>query len=270
MSVQSIYAHKKQFYYSLGMGTHADEGVLYLARQGTKAIEFPLDQPPQIDDKKTLFWLCDVDDALTAQIYQTPENSALDGKVFRIWISHQRHYFEGLPPVVPDTDIMIYSMGSASGACVVHFGKRAQGLQMLLAPTLHWGSFPVIKTFDLRQENKSWVEQVEKNQWAGGVAFFEKPGPRIYDRALLVWKNCDASAIRDLLIQDHKVSPSHLEAFSLSRWNETKLIGQFEKRGYSSDVFRGALVISAELAKDTGFQKKIESVVSTLQKMSSF
>jgi hypothetical protein len=268
MSVQNLYSHKKQFYYSLGMGTHADEGILYLARHGTKGIEFPADEPPLLEDKKTLFWLCDVDDAITGQLYFEPGSSSLDNKVFRIWISHRRHFTQPPAKSIGDNDIFIYS--AEGGTVVAHFGKRAQGLQMILAPTLNWEHVPKFTGFPLRTEQQSWVENLESSKVAGAETLFPTPIKRIHDRALLVWRDFEAGALRDLLIKNHQLNPAHVECVSLHRWNEAKLIPQFEKRNWANEVFRGLLIFSTALANDNQITKKIESSVAELRKISVF
>lgn len=268
MSVQNLYAHKKQFYYSLGFGTHADEGILYLARQGTKGIEFPADQPPTIEDKKTLFWLCDLDDALTGQLYQDEATSSLDPKIFRIGVSHRTHFTQAPQKSIGDNDIRIYA--ADSGPVIAHFGKRAQSLQMLLAPTLKWDHLAPFKGFEVRPEQKNAIEALEASSLAGAKAFFNAPVPRLYDRALLVWNEWDAGALREILIRDHQVPAPLIETVGLSRWNEPKLIAQFEKRGLSNETFRGLLILSAALTTETKLAQKITSAVVQLQKISQF
>jgi hypothetical protein len=269
MSVQNLYAHKRQFYYSLGYGTHADEGLLYLARQGTKSIEFLADNPPsQIEDKKTLFWLSDIDDVITGQLYQDPPSSTLDTKIFRIWISHRKHFYHPPEKAILDNDIFIYA--AEKGPVIAHFGKRAVSLQMSLAPLLHWDYLAPFKGFETQKENQSWVEAVEKEKWAGSESFFKDHPKRLFDRAILVWKNLDASALRELLIRDHQINPDHVESVSLSRWNETKLITQFAKRGIADDIFRGTLLLSSQLSTDSALKIKIEATVESLNKMSTF
>jgi len=267
MSVQNLYAHKRQFYHSLGLGTHADEGILFLARQGIKGIDFLAGETPTIDDKKTLFWLSDVDDAISGQVFHDPATSNLDSKVFRIWISHRQHFVKPPPKTIGDNDIFIYA--NEVGPVITHFGRRAQSLQMLLAPTLKWDQIPVFKGFESRAENKTWVQKVESEKWAGSQAFFQSQPGRLYDRALIVWKNHDSEAVRELLIQAG-VPAAAVETVSLSRWNETKLITQFEKRGHDAEVFRGLLILSATLASDAGLKTKLEKVIQDLDKRSTF
>jgi hypothetical protein len=249
------------------LGTHADEGILFLARQGTKGIDFPADQPPVIEDKKTLFWLCDVDDAITGQLYHDPATATLDNKIFRVWISHRKHFYQPPPKTIADNDIFILAN---EGAVVAHFGKRAQGLQMLLAPTLNWESFTTFMGFTIRTEQKSWVEILETLKPAGSHALFTDARHRLYDRVLLVWEDLDGGALRDLLIKDHQLLAQHVECVGLNRWNEAKLIPQFEKRGWDADVFRGLVIFSTALANDVGFDKKITAAVDKLRKISSF
>lgn len=268
MAAQNLYAHKRQFFHSLGYGTHADEGLLFLARQGTKGVEFTVDAVPPLDDKKTLFWLCDVDDAVTGEILHDPSTSSLEAKVFRIWIHHRHHFYKPPPQAIGDNDVFVFA--GEDGLVVAHFGKRAASLQMVLAPTLKWESGPPLKNFPVRQEHKMWVQKIESEKWAGSESFFTAPVSRLFDRAILVWKDLDAGALRELLISKQKLAANHVEAVSLSRWNETRLLAQFEKRQVPGNVFRGTLLLSSELASEASLQIQVESAVQTLRQMSSF
>ncbi len=254
IAFQSLYSHKRQAYVALGLGTHADEALLFLSRQGIKNSDFFAET--NFDEKKTLFCLLDQDDAITAEIYR--ERYKLDDKIFRINIYHHLQHFEQRSMDVSETEVAIYS-GGEQGALAI-LGKRCATLPGVVASTLRWTSAPTsFLPWTQRSQNSAWVQQVEKG-WAGGKALLHTT-TRIYDRALLTWTDLEGEALRQCLIRDHAVNPQKLESLSLSRWNELKLIPQFEKRGWTPEEFRGALFISSELSQDSQFQKKLEAAV---------
>lgn len=264
MAFQSLYSHKRQYNTYLGLGTHADEALLFLSRQGIKGIDLRTDAT--LDEKKTLFCIVDMDDAITAELYR--DLYSIDDKIFKIRISHHLHTTEKTVPQVLDTEVLLLPFGE-QGAIALH-GKRCTSLPTFLAPTLSWSQQPTpLIPFSQRVVNQKWVLDMETNSTAGGQVLPGLSSQRIYDRALLTWLDLDGEALRQTLIRQEKVSSASLESLSLSRWNELKLIPQLEKRGWSPEMFRGTLILSAELAQDTQFRVKLETSVKNLRARST-
>jgi hypothetical protein len=262
MGFQNLYSHKRQFASHIGLGTHADEAMLFLSRQGIKNLE--ISNELSNDEKKTIVQLLDLDDAITAEIYQNQYQ--IDEKLFRISISHHLHLFTKTPPTVKDTEVLIWSL--PEGAIAFH-GKRCVSLPTILAPTLSCTALPTLP-LPLKTENKAWVQQIEAQSIAGSQSLKGLSEVRTYDRAILAWTDIEAEALRQTLITDHAIPETQLEALSLSRWNELKLITQFEKRTWSPEIFRGTLILSSELSADKAVTKKIESSVTKLRSLSTF
>lgn len=262
MGFQNLYSHKRQFASHIGLGTHADEAMLFLSRQGIKNLELSNDQSS--DEKKTIVHLLDLDDAITAEIYQNQYQ--IDEKLFRISISHHLHLITKTPPTVKDTEVLIWSL--PEGAIAFH-GKRCVSLPTILAPTLQCTATPLLPV-QMKTENKTWVQQLEAQSIAGSQSLKGLSEVRIYDRAIIAWVDIEAEALRQTLITDHAIAEKHVEALSLSRWNELKLITQFEKRNWSPDHFRGTLILSSDLSVDKNLPKKIESAVTKLRSQSIF
>jgi hypothetical protein len=264
MGIQLLYSHKKQFHYAIGTGTHAEEAFLFLAKQGIKSIEVSPAQPMEIDEKKSLFLLNDVDDALTAQLYVPVLTAA---KIFNIKISHHLHHFRQANFEPGENDIFIFAGDNIAVVCL---GKRSQSLHPFFSAGLSWFGTPQFSGFIKNQEDAAWVQKVEKEKWAGGEPLLSASQTRIFDRAILYWPGLDAGALRDILIRDHQIRSEHLETLSLNRWHETRLITQFEKRGHSPEILRGTLFMSASLNGDSQFKKKLEQAQTHLKKISTF
>lgn len=269
MGIQLLYSHKKQFHYAIGTGTHAEEAFLFLAKQGIKSIEAsglatPSTPTVEIDEKKSLFLLNDLDDALTAQVY-VPVTS--DAKVFKISVSHHLHHFRETSFNPGESDIFVFAAGDRA---FVVLGKRAQSLHVFFSPGLSWNNLKSFDGFSKRAEDMKWVQKVEKEKWGGGEPLLKLTQARLFDRAILFWTGLDAGALREILIKDHGVAPQHLETLSLNRWHETRIVGQFEKLGHSPQTVRGLLFISTALSADEQFKKKLEQAGQQLKKLSSF
>jgi hypothetical protein len=259
---QNLYSHKRQFASHIGMGTHADEAMLFLSRQGIKNLELTNDLSN--DEKKTIVHLLDLDDAITAEVYQ--EKYHLDDKLFRISVSHHLHFFKNSQPVVKDTEVLIWSL--PEGAIAFH-GKRCVSVPTLHAPTLQCTPLPSLPS-SAKTENKAWVQQLESKSISGSQALKGLSNSRIYDRAILTWTDIEGEALRQTLIEDHTIAPDHLEALSLSRWNELKLIAQFEKRSWSPEQFRGTLILSAALSEDKNLTQKLETTIKKIRTQNHF
>lgn len=259
MGFQSLYSHKRLFSYSQGLGTHADDALLFLSRQGIKGTEVL--KETVWDDKKILFCMLDLDDALTAEIYEAP--TALDEKIFRISILHHQHYFNKNLSEPLENEVRIFSF--QQGALALH-GKRCVSLPSVLAPTLNWSSWKSEFSFAIsKTQDSAWVQKLESQPISDSKPLLSSTSKRFYDRAILYWVDIEGEALRQTLIKDHQVQAHYIEALSLSRWNELKLIAQFEKRGWTPEMFRGTVLISSELSSDKSLISKIENSVSNLR-----
>lgn len=260
MGFQNLYSHKRQFVSNLGLGTHADEALLFLSRQGIKNLDLTADAGN--DEKKTIVHLLDLDDAITAELYQNKYQ--LDEKLFRISVSHHHHLLKNSQLEVKETEVLIWSL--PQGALAFH-GKRCVSVPTVFAPTLSYGGVPDVRVHQ-KTENKTWVQDIESKLIANSQSLKGLSSERIYDRAILAWTDVEGEHLRQVLIKDHDVKADKIEALSLSRWNELKLIAQFEKRGWTPEQFRGVLIVSADLSQDKAFNQKIESAVLKIRKLS--
>lgn len=266
---QVLYSMKRQYLTSLsGLGTHADDMSVYLSRQGIKATAQDLaGSTDMLDDKKILFWIIDRDDAITGQKYVNDAKVKEDSKIFRIFVSHSLHLVHWPDSNINETDIIVLA-NPENGGAIALFGRRTQNITSSLCPTLNWTSFLNIDVFPRYQENKTWVQSIENTNWQGSSALLTNISERLYDRAIIYWKDHDASGIRDLLIKDHGISPKDVECLSLTRWLDTRVLPQFASRGWDANTFRGTLILSSRLAADTQFSNKLLKTVEKLAKMS--
>jgi hypothetical protein len=184
-------------------------------------------------------------------------------------VSHHAHHFAQQAPQPKETEVVILSFGSLGAVAL--FGKRCATLPGVAASTLAWpSSAPKIFPWSEKSENAKWVQQVESENWGEGRPLLQKSSSRLSDRALLYWTDLEGEALRQLLIKDCGLNENHLESLSLSRWNEVKLITQFEKRGWSPEIFRGTVIFSTELSKNPDFKKNLETAVKKLRSQSNF
>lgn len=261
----SLYSMKRQYLTTLpGLGTHADDMTVFLSRQGIKGVAQDLTSSSQaIDEKKTLFWIVDRDDAISGQKYVSDAKLKDDSKIFRVFVSHALHLSQWPDANISETDIYVLAHPPTGGAIAL-FGRRTQNIQSAICPTLSWEKFKDIAHFPKNLENKVWVQSLETKSILGSSSLLHNVSERIYDRALLYWKDRDSSSIRDLLIKDHGISPEDVECLSLTKWLDTRLLPQFAIRGWDANAYRGTLILSSRLAADASFEQKL---VRTLEKL---
>ncbi|MBY0316544.1 MAG: hypothetical protein K2Q26_13555 [Bdellovibrionales bacterium] len=258
---KQLYSFKRQIHFHSGFGTHMDDMLIQLSSESV-AIS-PFTSETVLDEKKTLFCVVDRDDAITTELYHKSIDNYFASKVNYIWVHHQLHKAQGMATTIKDTDIHIYSLGPQ--LAVAHIGKRLQSLHKGTGPSLDWSALQKMPSLSSVVENPQWVEAFEGKSIAGSQAFFTSPANRLFDRALLYWTDIESSALRDVLIRDHGVSPNHVDCLSLHRWNELRILAQFEKKGFTPEVFRGLLLFSSELSKDPKIDQKILAAHKSLQ-----
>lgn len=269
ISLQGLYSQKRQYLTTLnGLGTHTEDMTVYLSRQGIKFVAQELSANlDDLDEKKILFWVLDRDDAITGQKYISENQLKSDSKIFRIWISHSLHLVQGIDKNIPESDIYIFSHPQTGGAIAL-FGRRTQNINSLYCPTLDWKDFFSLCEFTKNYEKKDWVETMESKDHMGSQRLMQSVSERIYDRAIIYWKNFDASAIRDLLIRDFQLDEKDIECLSLSKWLDTRLLHQFQKRGWDAETYRGTLIMSSRLSVDKNFENSLLKVLHKLKAMS--
>lgn len=268
-SFQTLYSQKRQYLTSLSsLGTHAEDMNVFLSRQGIRGTVQDLSASTDaLDDKKILFWVFDRDDAITGQKYVSDSKLVEDSKIFRIFVSHSLHLHSWPDNNIAETDIYILAHPNSSGA-VAYFGRRTQNITSSICPTLQWSPFAKIADFPKSSENKSWVQSLESKNWQGSTALLTNISERMYDRAVISWKNMDAGSVREILIKDHGIQPDFVECLSLSRWTDTRLIAQFAQRGWDAATYRGTLILSSQLSQIADFDKRLLQTVEKLTKMS--
>jgi hypothetical protein len=249
---KQLYYFKRQIYHASGFGTHFEDMMIQLSSESIATT--PWVSGVAMDEKKALFCVVDADDALTAQIYQDSLDHVTSKTNF-IWIHHHTHKVRGIQDTIKDIDIHLYSLGP--NLCVAHIGKRLQSLSRGAGPTLYWPKTISESVSGPVLENRPWVETLESLCIADGKALLGPSDERLFDRALIYWCDLESSALRELLITQYHLSPNHIECLSLHRWNELRLLHQFEKRGYSHEMFRGLLLLSAELSRDPTIESKL-------------
>jgi hypothetical protein len=120
-------------------------------------------------------------------------------------------------------------------------------------------------------ESREGVLAFEQKKLGGCEPFFASDAERLWDRAVVFWKDMDGSAFIEELANNigfGLLAPGEeqtMETTSLSRWGGVKTMDWLYALGVEPDVVRGLVILSASLLKlnnfDVAFVKARERVL---------
>ncbi len=261
--LMGMYPNKKHVVRLKGLYRGYSALVRGMSQEG--ALIHDIDYPKSIDveelntvlKKETLCVLMGSDSPWTGEVFPIAHlwQSVIDRKIFAINVSH-------LPPsqAVPWQSVGSYGIWVhefPDRSCVVLFGSRYRAVSSIFGAP--WN--PDIKPdwllgSDLSGES-AVVSDFEKRYSTGIIP---KPGPlRLFDWAVVVFDDVDASAVRDILIEKGSAAwSSRLEALSLCRWESYGPFEDLLERGWTLENLRGTLLVSR------GVVSEVDSMLDTV------
>lgn len=250
---------KKKIYYVKRQSVYSDLALMSLAKQGYQllAIEPETLKDPtvwaQALDREVLAVLYSWDDPIVGELfpYQELENSLADKPIFKIRISHNKHFYEKFNPPEDRNCVHVYANGLDQA--IAFLGERAK-----LAPMVsHHLKAPVLSSIEWLNNPLTLNTEATLNFEKSGVVdsrsvteFFPK---RLGDRAILYWMDMDGHAVIDRLSRElgfELRSPGYedrLETTSLSRWGGVRTMDFLREKGLPPEVIRGLIMIHHQL-----------------------
>lgn len=201
--------------------------------------------------KETLLVLFAEDHPITGEKFETTELRSLLSakKIFSVGISHRRQFYIALPTKVESYEVKVWSAGS--GRAVALLGDRAKLLTPISAH-INWDEYS-FDSFELpineRKEDKAAVEKFENSGFVNCAPFFKAAQARLYDRAVLVWTDLDASALIDRLKLNLKFSEGSVVTTSPCHWPSPRLVEWMRGNPLSEAEQRGMVVFGLEFLK---------------------
>lgn len=270
-------SHKRKIMCEAGYGDHLRHTEIELAKLGVR-LKSTFEESVEQDEKATLAYIHDIDDALTAERYDhTASLKRIEAtKIPRVHIAHHLFAFDKkIPSSVLDYDILV--CGLSENYALVIAGEKVTVPTFM---TSQWAWDPVVDAealIKLASETKKETQQeilaFESNLPSGVEPWFQDgKSKRLFDRAAIVLKGRDSFAMQELIYKEwSKPMPpagSHVlvESASYCRWANEVWFEQAERNQRSREDIQGLLFIDGSI-----LTPEFKAVFSRcLQKLNSF
>lgn len=299
------FSTKKKFYYFKNLDPHFDLAVTSLSKSGLEGKALTLEQATTdfawietLDRESGIVFVAD-DHPITGQIYATGQPMPGQGaavreagsaeskllqkltekNIFRIRLSHNKHLFEPLDPILDRNEIRILQMppSQLDGCAIALMGERGR-FSAITAESLSPTTLGKIDEFQILfrekiifdiprdfEEQKSRVLEFEKLKIDGLKFYFSLPpevvnstdlstaSRRIYDRAVFYFEDMEGSAFLHHLALElgddlaKRECDPRFETASLIRWGGLKTMLWLEAQGLTANAVRGLCVIDQKL-----------------------
>lgn len=261
-SLQKQFPLRRKLYFCKSADPLVDGVVKCLAREGISlqpltAAEWADNSWIGKTDKEGLAVIMPMDDPFLGRLYdQTDLQPALAStKLFQISISHSFHRSRGIPPLSHPLQIHLLSLNES--LCLGVFGEKAK-VPLWVSDTMPFNEEMLETAVDVLsepQESKDVVLAFENKRLAGCEPFFPSEARRLWDRAVVYWKDMDGSAFIEELagrIGFGLLPPGEeqsMETTSLSRWGGVKTMDWLYALGVEPEIVRGLVILSASVLK---------------------
>ncbi len=268
--------HKKKMIVQLGLGDHGKSVEFELSRLGVRFKKNLEDDLPQ-EEKQVLAYVHDLDDAVTAQLFDNIEILKIlaPTRIYKIHLAHHLFRFnKNFVQKLSDLDVIVANL--SEDYTLVFTGEKSV-VQPMMAENLGWNLDLDLQkiTQELQKVEPTYQEAIlhfENNLPAGITPWFTNGTHRLYDRSAIVVNEGDGSAFIELLSQSLNIpikaagSSQLLEATSPCRWSHS-----FNTPPTSTseiEKLRGLVIIHGSLINE-GFLKAIEKTLTQLIQLSS-
>lgn len=266
-SLQKQFPLRRKVYFCRSLDPLVDSVVKHLAREGISLQ--PLTPSEWNDnswiskvDKEGLAVILPVDDPFLGRLYHRPDlqPALAPTKLFQISISHSYHRSRGIPPLTHPLQMHLLSLNE--GICLGVFGEKAK-VPLWMSETLPWNEEQLETAVDVLsepQESRETVLAFEQKRLGDCEAFFTSGIDRLWDRAVVFWRDMDGTAFVEELagsIGFGLLPPGEeqtMETTSLSRWGGVKTMDWLYALGVEPEVVRGLVILSASLLKLHNFE----------------
>lgn len=258
------FPHRKKVYYFKGLDPSHDLAMMALAREGFAVNPLPFtvfDAPEEFVktlDKEALFILYSEDDPILGKKFPVAEleNLLKTQKIFRIRASHNTFRFQDEHHNIDKEEVRVFSM--RTNLALALLGERAK-MTPLVVEGLPWHASAkeqIFSEIQLKKESRDLILDFEKQKPGDATPFFANDDThRIFDRAVLYWKDMDGWAFLTELAKELSIELAppgedlRFESTSHSRWHDLRAMGWLKNHGLSAEQIRGLIIIDAAQIK---------------------
>lgn len=269
---------KRKIVSETGWGDHLRHTEIELAKLGVR-FKSTFEESMAQEEKATLAYVHDLDDSFTGELFDHSATlkSMAESRIHRIHIAHHLFQFnKSLVKKLGDYDIFI--CGLNENYALVFTGEKVS-LPSLTVSQLPWSLETDGNQIShlLKQAGKEYPKEIqnfEANLPQDLEVWFDKSkSNRIFDRALVIVKNQDSSALQELLVDEmgfDLTAPGEdilVESPSFCRWANEVWFDQAAKFQRSREQIQGLLIVKGE-AINADFAKKLERSLAKLKAIS--
>ncbi|MGE5087399.1 MAG: hypothetical protein ACM3MG_13930 [Bacillota bacterium] len=211
--------------------------------------------------KDTNFVLFAEDHPVTGEVYSFADelDKALnDKRIFSVRVSHARHFNEAL-------EVRPYSVRLCSFApeiAVAILGERFRCPPMM-AQNMAWNIEEFLQDVQLslseHSANPKLVKEFEKSIASIAEGYFKEDQARLYDRAVIEFKDVSAEALAQKVFSKLGMSPEegwmNISSTNMCHWSGTKMFGHWWDPTPSPETLRGMLVVRGAMLEEAEFTK---------------
>ncbi len=225
--------------------------------------------------KETNFVVFAEDHPVTGEIYPFVEelDKILNEKrIYSFRISHFRHFHESIQVRPYSVRLCSYTGNLA----VAILGERFRCPPMMVQ-NMEWNHADVLQEALLAQEgrklNASLIGSFEASFSDIAKPYFSSEQTRLYDRAVLVFKNTSAEALAEKVFAKLGISSEEgwlqLDSTNMCHWSGVKMFSHWWEPSPSNETLRGLLIISPTILENPQFAKSLrESYQELLEEQS--
>lgn len=255
------FGHKRRIVAETGLGDHLKNTELELSRAGVR-LKHHFEEDMKAEEKATLAYIHDLDDAISGELYDHIETlkKLAPTKLYRIHVAHHLfHIKKTFINKLSDFDIIICAL--SEDYALVFTGDKVV-LPLLVAPQLSWNVQRDGQRIKGIIENDRKVYQPDivnfETSLPSGVRpwFTVQPAKRIYDRSVVIVDDHDASALRDIILEEMQLedlppgSHTPIETASYCRWGNDAWFEQAYRFQRSKEDLRGLLLLDGSILTD--------------------
>ncbi|WP_413560142.1 hypothetical protein [Bdellovibrio sp. HCB209] len=220
--------------------------------------------------KDTNFVVFAEDHPVTGEIYPFVEelDKLLNEKrIYSFRISHARHFYENV-------EVRPYSVRLCSytgNLAIAVLGERFRCPPMFVQ-NMDWNHAEVLQEVVVAREgrvvNPSLVGAFEASMLDICKGYFDSEKLRVFDRAVLVFKDTSAEALAEKVFAKLGLSSEEgwtmVDSTNMCKWSGVKMFNQWWEPKPSNETLRGLLVAGIEILENPQFAKAIRESLKEL------
>lgn len=248
----SVFSHKMVMSFYDDTHPLVDKALGYFSREGFKTYPYSyhgritVEKIIQDIGKSCLFFATSKLDPLTGELFDHSLLQVELEKLKTVFIEITDASLQNPKALeVGPYNIKLFSITHDLSVAIL--GERVR-IDRLHFDSLYFSNESVRQVRELNLAGEENKAEIQKFETACG-SFCDVPllaRPRVYDRAVLSFKDIDSSALAELLIEQEGLSQGDIEVGSLCKWQDARKLQWLAQQGFSPEQIRGLVIIRSK------------------------